>query len=74
MIRTGFAAVAFSALVSAAGPAPALQAQAATAPRSASTPHERLAREIYAEIVGINTMDSVGLDDTGRTGVGAPIP
>lgn len=33
---------------------------AATAARSAVTPHERLAREIYAELVGINTADSVG--------------
>ena len=28
--------------------------------QAAGTPHERLAREIYAELVGINTMDSVG--------------
>ncbi len=28
--------------------------------RAATTPHERLARDVYAELVGINTMDSVG--------------
>lgn len=32
----------------------------AQAPRAATTPHERLAREIYAELIGINTVDSVG--------------
>ena len=32
----------------------------AQAPRAANTPHERLAREIYEEIVEINTVDGVG--------------
>jgi len=32
----------------------------AQAPRAANTPHERLAREIYAELVGINTVRGVG--------------
>jgi acetylornithine deacetylase/succinyl-diaminopimelate desuccinylase-like protein len=32
----------------------------AQAPRAANTPHERLAREIYAELIGINSTDSVG--------------
>ena len=36
----------------------------AQAPRAAATPHERLAREIYAELIGINTVDSV--DSTTR--------
>ncbi len=39
----------------AAQPAPS-----GTAPRAAVTAHEKLAREIYAELVGINTVDSVG--------------
>src|SRR5215217_7024408 len=33
---------------------------AAQVPRAASTPHEKLAREIYGELVGINTADVVG--------------
>ncbi|HEX2722036.1 MAG TPA: M20/M25/M40 family metallo-hydrolase [Gemmatimonadaceae bacterium] len=37
-----------------------VHAQAASKPRAAATAHERLAREIYAELVGINTVDSVG--------------
>src|SRR5678816_3959212 len=32
----------------------------AQAPRGASTPREKLAREIYAELVGINTADMAG--------------
>ena len=32
----------------------------AQAPRAANTPHERLAREIYKELVEINTVDGVG--------------
>jgi acetylornithine deacetylase/succinyl-diaminopimelate desuccinylase-like protein len=32
----------------------------AQAPRAATTPHERLAREIYEELVEINTVDGVG--------------
>jgi len=32
----------------------------AQAPRAANTPQEKLAREIYAELVGINSADSVG--------------
>ncbi len=42
----------------------ALRVAGAQAPapsaRAASTPHERLAREVYAELVNTNTMDSVG--------------
>jgi len=37
----------------------ALTAQA-QAPRAASTPHEKLARDIYNELVNTNTVDSVG--------------
>ena len=48
-MRFSFLAVAFTAV--------AAQAQA---PRAAGTPHERLAREIYEEIVEINTVDGVG--------------
>lgn len=36
------------------------QSPVTPAPSAARAPHERLAREIYAELVGINTMDSVG--------------
>src|SRR6476619_3833540 len=32
----------------------------AVAQRAAATDHERLAREVYAELVNTNTMDSVG--------------
>ena len=32
----------------------------ASAQRAATTDHERLAREVYSELVGINTMDTVG--------------
>lgn len=35
-------------------------AQATSPFRAAQTPHERLAREIYGELIGINTVDSVG--------------
>jgi acetylornithine deacetylase/succinyl-diaminopimelate desuccinylase-like protein len=33
---------------------------AAQVPRAATTPHEKLAREIYSELVGINTVRGVG--------------
>jgi hypothetical protein len=36
------------------------QAATAQAPRSATTAHEKLAREVYKELVETNTMDSVG--------------
>lgn len=55
VIRSAVSGAAFAVLVSAA-----LQAQSPSAPRSAATPHERRAREIYSELVGTNTMDSVG--------------
>ena len=38
----------------------AARIDAQAGPRAAGTLHERLAREIYAELVGINTVDSVG--------------
>ena len=60
MIRFGFAAAALNTFVFAVASAAPLQAQTKAAPRAAATAHERLAREIYAELVGINTMDSVG--------------
>ena len=41
-------------------PSTAAFAQATAQPRAAATAHERLAREIYAELIGINTVDSVG--------------
>ena len=48
-VRFSIAAIAFAALTA--------QAQA---PRAAVTPHERLAREIYEELVEINTVRGVG--------------
>ncbi len=47
----------FLIVLSALATVSAAQAQA---PRAAATPHERLAREIYAELIGINTVDSAG--------------
>jgi len=52
-----------TALIGAAvlsAPTRALPGQSTSAPRAATTPHERLAREIYAELVGINTMHTGG--------------
>ena len=48
-IALALGAIAFCASVS-----------SAQAPRAATTPHEKLAREIYGELVGINTADGVG--------------
>ncbi len=56
--KTFFAAVVGAGVLLA--PPRALPGQSTSAPRAAATSHERLAREIYAELIGINTMDSVG--------------
>src|SRR3954466_8161530 len=39
---------------------PALIAAQAAGAQATLTPHQRLAREIYAELISINTVDSVG--------------
>ena len=60
-IRLGFRVTLIVAIATTYLTPAAVDAQTpAGGPRSATTPHERLAREIYAELVGINTMDSVG--------------
>ena len=55
-ILTAVIAVALAATV----PATASSQPTSASARTANTPHERLAREIYAELIGINTVDSVG--------------
>ncbi|MEJ7760601.1 MAG: M20/M25/M40 family metallo-hydrolase [Gemmatimonadaceae bacterium] len=53
-------AATLSIALAAVGPLAAQTTNSSTGSRAASTPHERLAREIYAELVGINTVDTVG--------------
>jgi acetylornithine deacetylase/succinyl-diaminopimelate desuccinylase-like protein len=56
---TSLVALALCAL-SAAAPAASLRAQSTTGSASALTPHQRLAHDIYRQLVEINTADSVG--------------